>query len=235
MPPKSKSKSTSATSTRYVLVLVGDSLVFTETSSRQSYRIISIPSTSTASTTHSNPRTSKPTTRSRKGKGTPRILKNAPPPLPGESAKYRLEQARFRMWSAHPFVAAFCGFAARCAACRERIKGDYRSKTRRFSNTNILRHFGTCKARKAIEAGEMAYPPPREGETPLEVNDKGVRFEVFPGGAPPPGTSLGQKGKRKREETPEVEVEELELRQPTKQVSINHVCRYIIFLMPAYR
>ncbi|KAL1724757.1 hypothetical protein EV714DRAFT_278249 [Schizophyllum commune] len=124
MPPKSKSKSTSAMSTR------------------QSYRIISMPSTSTAPT-HSNPpppppkaaSTSKPSTRSRKSKGTPRILKNAPPLLPGESAKYRLEQACFRMWSAHPFVAAFCAFAARCAAYRERIKGDYRSKTRRFSNT----------------------------------------------------------------------------------------------------
>ena len=216
-------------------MLIDDSLVGAETSSRQSYRIISMPSTSTAPTSHSNPppppskaaSPSKPSTRSRKGKGTPRILKNTPPPLPGESAKYRLEQARFRMWSSHPFVAAFCAFAARCAACRERISGDYRSKTRRFSNTNILRHFGTCAARRAVEAGERAYPAPREGERPLKVNDKGERFEVFPGGAPPPGTLLGQKGKRKREETPEekVEVEEIDLRQPTMQVSTGWIRR----------
>ncbi|KAI5893130.1 uncharacterized protein SCHCODRAFT_02666280 [Schizophyllum commune H4-8] len=209
MAPRLKLKSTSATSTR------------------QSYRIISMPGTSTGPPTHPNPllqptktaSTLKPSTRSRKGKGTPRILKNTPPLVPGESAKYRLEQARFQMWSSHPFVAAFCGFAARCAACRERIKGD--SRSRQWSNTNILRHFGSCKARKAIEAVEMAYPPPMEVEAPLEVNDEGVRYEVYPGGAPPPGTSLGQKGKRKREGPPEVEVEELDLRQPTKQMTSN--------------
>ncbi|TRM67430.1 hypothetical protein BD626DRAFT_100707 [Schizophyllum amplum] len=144
-------------------------------------------------------RSSKPKSKA-KPKPKPRTLKTAPPPPPGSRATYRMEAERFDDWSAYIWVAAFSSVGARCAACRRRILADVRSNGR-FVIPNLTRHIEEkCKARRRIEKGEMPFPEPRRYEASLEDDHRkgreGVLYEVFRGGAPPPGTILAEKSSR---------------------------------------
>ncbi|TRM67444.1 hypothetical protein BD626DRAFT_564380 [Schizophyllum amplum] len=136
-----------------------------------------------------------------KSKPKPRTLKTAPPPPPGSRAAYRMEAERFDYWSTYIWVAAFSSVGARCAACRRRILADVRSNGR-FVIPNFTRHIDEkCKARRRIEKGEMSFPEPRRYEASLEDDHRkgreGILYEVFQGGAPPPGTVLAGKSSQK--------------------------------------
>ncbi|KAI5893116.1 uncharacterized protein SCHCODRAFT_02598814 [Schizophyllum commune H4-8] len=220
MPKYSTAKS--APSTKYV--------------GQHPYRIISMPGTSTVPVSLPSPLPtaksagpSKKTPRSRKGQ--PRILKAAPPPPPGEHSVYRTEAQRFEYLSTHPWIAAFSVVGARCAACRRRILADIRTKGK-YVVPNFTRHIDEkCRARRAIEEGRKPFPEEKKGEKPLETDHRkgrrGLRFEVFAGGAPMPGTILGTKEKAKCvKATKKMDVDEVNLSQTATQ-STSQECKRV--------
>ncbi|TRM67419.1 hypothetical protein BD626DRAFT_564359 [Schizophyllum amplum] len=159
------------------------------------------PSSFSSLSSESERSTSSTSSRCSRSKPKPRALKTAAPPPPGEHAAYRTEAERFELLRAHLWIASFSAVGAICAACRRRILADIRSSGR-FVIPNFIRHTEEkCKARRRIEKGERAFPQPKASEASLMDDERkgrtGVKFEVYEGGAPRPGTVLKKKSSRK--------------------------------------